>query len=481
MKKLIYILIATVLLFTGCDDFLDVNTDPNNPTEVTPDLLLPVAQTYTATYIQQNRGANHLGNMMMYTWSESYGFSWYTDEFKYQVTTTFYDHLFDNAYIGALKQYQDLVELGEGYEYYKSVGKIMQMYHFQLLVDFYGDIPYSEGLKRGGLATPKYDDAETIYKDLVAQLTGAIDTIQTAPETTQALGSDDIMFGGDMTEWIKFANTVKLRILVRISDFDASFAATEIAKISAEGFITDNVLINPGYLQEDGKQNPFWNGLGWDFGGNVTMNHNATCATDYILDYMINTNDTRLDEMYAAGANGHLGVPQGVSVGEEYGQDFVSLIGTGLLKSFDMGANIFSLAESELNQALAINSGLLDGSAKEKYESGVTASFEYLGLTADLAANYLAQTGVANVSFDDSDPLEAIITQKWLATIGVTAEQAWFDYSRTGFPKNLPISKQASTSDRPVRLFYPSSEITNNSVNVPTQKDAFTAKIFWAN
>lgn len=481
MKKLLYILIATVLLFSSCEDHLDVNSDPNNPTEVTPDLLLPVAQTYTARYIQENRGASHLGNMMMYTWSESYGFSWYTDEFKYQVTTTFYDDLFDDAYILALKQYQDLVELGEGFEYYQGVGKIMQMYHFQLLVDFYGDIPYSEALGRGTLATPKYDDAATIYKDLVAQLDTAITYIKDAPEATAMLGVDDIMFGGDMTEWIKFANTVKMRILVRMSDVDAGFAGAEIAKISSEGFITDDVLVNPGYIQEDGKQNPFWNGLGWDFGGNVTMNHNATCATDYILEYMTNTNDLRIDTMFAAGKNGHLGVPQGVSVGEEYGQDFVSLIGNGLLKGFDMGANIFSLAESELNQALAINSNLMQGDAKAKYESGVTASFEYLGLTAGQATGYLGQTGVVNVSFDDSDPLEAIITQKWLATTGITAEQSWFDYSRTGFPRNLPISKKASTSDRPVRLFYPSSEITNNSVNIPTQKDAFTAKIFWAN
>jgi hypothetical protein len=77
--------------------------------------------------------------------------------------------------------------------------------------------------------------------------------------------------------------------------------------------------------------------------------------------------------------------------------------------------------------------------------------------------------------------LEAIITEKWVALNGINAEQTWFDYSRTGFPSGLPISALASTPDRPVRLFYPSSELSGNTVNVPTQKDAFTAKIFWGN
>ena len=65
--------------------------------------------------------------------------------------------------------------------------------------------------------------------------------------------------------------------------------------------------------------------------------------------------------------------------------------------------------------------------------------------------------------------------------MGINALQSWFDYTRTGYPSDLPISLQATTADRPVRLFYPSSEITGNSNNIPTQPDAFTAKPFWAN
>jgi len=110
---------------------------------------------------------------------------------------------------------------------------------------------------------------------------------------------------------------------------------------------------------------------------------------------------------------------------------------------------------------------------------GIEASFSYLG--AGSAAAYIAQTGQL-VSYDNtSNKQEAIITQKWIALNGIDAIQSWFDYNRTGYPSNLPISTQATSADRPVRLAYPSSEITGNTANVPAQPNAFTSKVFWAN
>ncbi|WP_289055545.1 SusD/RagB family nutrient-binding outer membrane lipoprotein [Carboxylicivirga marina] len=483
MKNILIISILAALMLTSCSDYLDVNSDPNNPTEVTPDLILPVGQLYTAEYIQANRRASHLGNMFMYNWSESYGFSWYNDEFQYLVTSTFYQSLFNDAYLRSLKQYTDLQFLDPMYDNYKAIGMIMNSYHFQLLVDFYGDVPYSEALQRGGNSTPVYDDAASIYADLLVKLDEAIAVINAASDevTTVSVGDDDTMFGGDMLKWKQFANSIKLRVLVRQSDVNPSIVQAEINKIAAEGsgYITEDVMVQPGFLQEEFKQNPFWNGLGADFGGTTTMNHNATCATDFILDYLRDNGDKRIDTLFAKGKNGHLGVPQGVTVGPDYGQTFVSLIGDGLLKGYDMGAVIFSLSESYFNQAEAALKGY-GGDPEALYESGVKASFSYLGFVPSVAENHLDKN-LPNVNYEASpDKLEAIITQKWLAMMGITAEQSWFDYSRTGFPKNLPISNQASTPDRPVRLHYPSSEITGNTINVPEQKNAFTDKIFWA-
>ncbi len=488
MKKIIFILPLVLALFTmSCEDFLDVNTDPNNPVSVTPDLILPVGQVYTAEYYQEDRGLNHLGNMIMYNWSESYGFSWYDDEFKYLINTTFYDELFDKAYLQCMKQYQDLQKFGDEFAYYKAIGMIMKAYHFQILVDLYGDIPYFEALQRGTNATPAYDDAQAIYDDLMVQLTNAIAMIKAAADepTTVEVGADDVMFGGVMGEWIKFANTLKLRILVReYAVKPASYINDELAVITAEGsgFITDDVLVQPGYANEVNKQNPFWAELGWDVSGTVIMSNDATCATQYVLDFLTGIVDPRRDRLYETPDDGHKGVEQGLEVGKEFSADFVSNIGPGILKGADMGANIFSLAECYFLQAeMALNNGF-GGDPALLYAAGVTASFEYLGLTAAQAATYLAQTYV-NVGWANSpDKLEAIITQKWIASNGISAEQSWFDYTRTGFPLNLPLSAMADAAKgRPVRLAYPASEITGNTINLPEQPNAFTSKIFWAN
>ncbi len=145
-----------------------------------------------------------------------------------------------------------------------------------------------------------------------------------------------------------------------------------------------------------------------------------------------------------------------------------------------MDAVIYTLAECNLNLAEAALKGFITGSAQTYYEAGIQASFDYLGATG--AAAYYGQA-IQNVGWASSvgNELEAIITQKWIATNGITAEQAWFDYTRTGFPDGLPISRLASTPERPVRLELPPSEYAYNIDNVPSQPDIFNAKIFWAN
>ena len=488
---------AIVLMVTGllasCEGYLDVNVDPNNPTAVTPDLVLPVGQYYTAAYHSTDRGLSHLGNMMMVNWSQSDGFSWYTDEFKYNVTSSFYSGVFNNTFANTLKQYQILYNLeDEKYVNYKAIAMIMKSFHYQLLVDCYGDVPYTEALGRSKEATPAYDDAQAIYEDLIVQINAAIDLIKNAPALAEVPGSDDAMFGGNMTNWIRFANTLKVRILTRQSDMSGrdSYITSELAAIASEGsgYITTDVGINPGYIPlNTGKQNPMWNSLGKDEGGTVTMSNNATCATDHILDFLSSTNDPRIDRLYEKPATGHLGVPQGLldydtPVADQYMPAKVSNIGPGILKSADMDAIILPLAEHYFNLAELRQKGLLTTgpTAQALFESGITASFSFLGLTPAQATTYYSQARNLVNWGNSSNKIEAIITQKWIATNGITAEQSWFDYSRTGYPSGLPLPlNYSATADRPVRLFYPAGEYSSNGENVPTQPNAFTEKIFW--
>ncbi|NOQ26100.1 MAG: SusD/RagB family nutrient-binding outer membrane lipoprotein [Bacteroidales bacterium] len=488
--KYISVLVA-VLLLASCDDYLDVNTDPNNPTEVSPDLVLATAQKMTAEVLSysdvQGKRYATLANVLMRNWSQADGYNWYPDEFRYNVTSSFFDRVFEDSYYEPLKNYTVLVNLEDTkYDYYKAIAMIMRSFHFQLLVDTYGDIPYTEATLRGENATPVYDDAQTIYEDLIVQLTAAIDVINNA-EIPVAVGIDDVMFGGDMDQWKAFANTVKLRILTRQMSMSgrAAYITAEFGVIAAEGsgYITDNAAINPGYSQQAGKVNPFYMEAGFDEGGTVTMTNNATCASDHVINYLTTTGDPRIDFIYEEPTDGHLGVVQGLldydtPTPDAFVFDKVSNLGPGILKGHTQDLVIYSLAEVYFNLAEAAQNTYVSGNAKDFYEMGIQASFDYLG--AGDATAYYGQA-INNVAWSSSTPLEAIITQKWIATNSITAEQAWFDYSRTGFPSNLPVSLTATTADIPVRLMYPASEISANGANVPTQPNVFTTKIFWGN
>lgn len=482
----------TLFVAACSSDYLDINKDPNNPLSVSPDLILPVAQSYSAFIQESFQGQNSLGNFMMYNWAESEGSVFYGAEFRYFVDPSFYSQNFDYTYANALKQYSALNTLeGDEFGYYRAIGQVMVGYHFQLLVDTYGDVPYFEALQRGSNITPKYDKAEVIYDDLIVQLSSAISLINSTASNSAISpimpGADDVMFGGDMDLWKRFANTVKLRILVRLSDLPekAEYIRNEFAVIAGEGsgLIENDVEVQLGYINEENRMNPKWAEFGQDAQGNNTIFNNATCATPFVLNFLEGTQDPRIDFIYEKPVTGHLGVRQGQlynTAGEgEFVSEKVSNMGPGILQEPGQAAVLYTAAESYFNQAEAALKGLMVGDAKSLYENGIQASFSYLG--AGNASLYYSQD-LNLVGWDTSaNKQEAIITQKWLALNSIDAIQAWFDYSRTGYPSNLPISDLAANSDRPVRLAYPSSEITANGENLPAQPDAFTDKIFWAN
>lgn len=503
-----------MFFLASCEDWLDVNVDPVSPTEVSPELTLPVALHQTAVWMHgeiptNQRSVNTLGNILMYNWSEAAGFSWYNDEFLYRAnSSTFYDQIFNYAYYSPLKQLADIQQNDpEVYGAYIGISQIMQAYIYQILVDFYGDIPYSEALGRSENPTPAYDEAPAIYDSLLVDLTQGIALIEAAEGSDASVlpGNEDLVFEGDLEAWKQFANTIKLRIITRAAEAKGDAWVSEaLATINAQGsgYIDESVTIQPGYVNEENRQNPFWAYFGYTTGADPTptSNNQATAASDYIIDLLTNTGDPRIDYLYEEPETGHLGVPQGiVTTEDEYGPDLVSNIGPGLLIGADQPSIIFTLAERYFDAAELALRGFNVGNAEELYREGVIASFVDLGVTGTIdddndpdteevettpaqeAARYLAQA-VPNIGWNAStDKLEAIITQKWLAVNGVTAEQSWFDWVRTGYPENLPVSQEAPNLQRPVRLSYPASEVSGNAVNVPAQPDVFATTIFWAN
>src|SRR5690606_9523816 len=261
-----FLIVVFGILFTACsDEFFDVNENPNDPAISTPSLTLPSAQEYFSSLNATTM--TYMGNMFVYNWSKPSNWSANADYFRYNITNSFNATIFETSYIDILKNltYIDNYEDPTGavdYSAYKVISNVIKGFQYQLLVDIYGDIPYTEANQRGENPTPAYDDAETIYKDVIAKLTEAAIQVGNLPVNAENPGDSDIIFGGDMVRWAQFANTVKLRMLVRMSNTgQTSYINEEIAKITANGhgFITEDVTSNPGYSNDqEARQSPFF-------------------------------------------------------------------------------------------------------------------------------------------------------------------------------------------------------------------------------
>ena len=485
------IVLATAAVAISCsEEFLDVNDNPNNPSESTPGLTLTVAQQHFATLNAEDM--NYLGNYMVYNWATPSNWSANQELFRYTVNNTFYSQIFEESYADTFKNlnYVKNVQDPSGaadYGNYDAIVETIKGFQYQHLVDLYGDVPYSEANQRGANTTPKYDDAETIYKSVIDSLTSAATLALNPADNAEDPGSADIIFGGDMMKWAQFANTIKLRMLVRLSNTGQdSYIQSQIGLIDANGagYVTEDVSANPGYSQNEDQQSPFYGYAGYDSGDVELDRHDYTVASDYLIAKLQENNDPRIDLLFDLPSNGaaHKGVKQAISLpGTGFTSNDLSKIGEGLLKSPDQDQPIMLLAEALFLQAEANVRGYIDGgddAAKELYNQGIQASFDYLG--AEGAEEYYSQP-FENVSWADSpNKIEAIITQKYFALNGVSGIESWIEFTRTGFPSGLPIPED-SDGKRPVRLLYPSSEYARNSDNVPatTTADAFNNPPFW--
>ncbi|GAB3723003.1 SusD/RagB family nutrient-binding outer membrane lipoprotein [Hymenobacter agri] len=511
---------------TGCSSYLDVNVNPNSPTISTADGILAQALSTTA--------ANYSGNTPSYNSYAMFAAGYiaksgtvngYTEERTYNYTSSFYSGLFDNTYDNLLDY--DLVQQQKAnFPYQAAIARIMKAYNFQLLVDQYGDIPYTNALKGLNNVTPTYDKAADIYKDLIVQLDGAIADIKAANNTlnvrpiSTTSSSEDVVFRGNMTSWIRFANSLKLRILLRESQVPSlsSYVATEMARLQAntDGYITTDVEVQPGYLQTSGKQNPLYNRYGVTSAGLAATERNYQLPTNYATNLYNANHDPRGQRMYSLVSGKYVAVDAGERnpVLGNAGSRF--RLNGGILKGYDAPISLMLLADHLFAKAEAETRGLFaggDAAAKTDYLAGVTASFVYtyrvapslrqttldssaFVTTANIAGNRLGSGKVARylaanvgnplVDFDKANvngalgKQEIIIFQKYLANNVVGAVEAWDDYRRTGLPKiKVSLESSLSTVDKfPTRLLYPLSEVTTNGSNVPAGTSQ-TTKIFW--
>ncbi|MDB5025946.1 MAG: hypothetical protein JWP78_3701 [Mucilaginibacter sp.] len=519
MKRLTTIaLIALAFTLGACKKaYFDINNNPNSSTNAYPGLVLTNALNGTAKNTTGSYEFYRFASPWIGYWNFSGAYSGFLEERSYNITSNYggatntWANLFNN-----LEDYYYLEQQGKllGKPYFVGYAKTMKAFNFQYLVDFYGDVPYTQALQSTKFIRPKYDKDIAIYEDLAKQLDSAATIFK--DNVNKVASSDvayDIMYAGDLVKWGKLANTIKLRLLLRQSEIPGrtAYIKAEIAKIDANGLgyilAGETANVQPGYLNSDGKQNPFYSVFGYTAAAAVTMQfgHLEYLAAKYSLDFYQNNNDPRLGRFYTTINEGkgttYVGHPFGPTATEAEKPDQISAIGPGLV-SFPTDASkpqpLITDFESLFLQAEAAQRGLTTGDARALYQAAVTQSFIAMDLTAGDAATYLSSQPVANwddpvnsgfgITAEDSaaktdNKLILIIKQKWASLNGFNDIEAWCDYRRLGLPADIPISNNpaATTLKIPVRMPYPQSEYNYNPDNVGAEGiiSQFNSRVFW--
>jgi hypothetical protein len=516
MKKIILIGILAVMLGTGCKkDFLtSLQNNPNAPTSsaASVQLVLPGTLTGIVSIINNvgySGGYEGQAAWMGY-WNYAGGYSFNNAVQSYVLTNTS-PQVWDQYYavLSNLNVIHQNATADPSLVNYEAISDVLESICFQNLVDVYNDIPYTDALKGQGDFFPAYDKGSDVYDSLVAKLDLAISLIQTNLSSSSVVvpAQDDIMFGGNMQMWLTFANTVKLRMLVRESNVSAkqAYIKSELSATASAGYLGlhQDALVNPGYSSS--KPSPMYGAFGIAPNGSINGSFNYNRGGNLAMDFYKTTNDPRLAYFY--GKNGtqpndpngdyyNITFPLNYS---NYSADYLGIqttptangsgIGPGLIQNASQSAVMMTASESLFNQAEAVVRGYITGNAEDLYHQAITASFEYLNVGGDpdtYAQAYYNQTGVKNVSWpsDMTGQIQAILTQKWAALNGISNVEAWNDWRRTGYPViKKSLSPTSTESHPPYRYYYPVEEPNYNPVAWKNAGgatiDPFTSKIFW--
>jgi hypothetical protein len=483
--------VVVIIAGTGCKkSFLDVNDDPNRATDknITPELLFPQAANAVGSRLASGN-LQFLQNWMGYM-SASGDFAIQQDETSYRIDFSFGDVLWQNHYSVLFDLYLTKQKaLAKNDSVLAGAAMILSARLFQDLVDIYGDIPYSQAFQTSIYRQPTYDKGQDVYAALQQSLDSAIIYMKATARTT--FKTIDSVNAGNKTLWTKFANTLKLRLLIRQSEVSGFNPAAEIAKIQSNGGVLQagqNIDVNPGYVNETNKQSPFYANYGLTPTGADAST--SAKANDYFVTLLDNNGDPRLDRFYKAPAAGGpiTGTVYGLASGNPDGSHG-SNMGPGLARSASQDQWILPAFESLFLEAEAIARGWMPGDAQAKYEAAVTESFVWLRVDDAVAAakDYIDNVDIANwanAGSTASEQAKFITYQKYMALCGIDPVESWSDLRRLNMIPDkgyISVNPGRKSNSLPVRLLYPQSEYTTNGANVRAHApvNQFDSKIFW--
>jgi len=482
MKFKINILVVLIAVMASCtDDFEDYNTDIKRPQEVPGSALFTSGQKALADQISSPDVNLNIWRLWAQYWTETT----YTDEANYDIVTrTIPDNTFQEYYRDILKDFdeayrlfitEEITDLNTAADVCnkRQMCELMIVYAYLDLVNIFGDIPYGETMNIEDLH-PVYDDAFTIYQDLITRVDAALDSLEVTGNAV--MGSADIIYESDIASWIKFGNSLKIKIGINLADFDADLAQATIES-AADGAMTsnaDNALF--GFQGASPNANEIYEEL-------VLTGRHDFVAANTIVDIMNALNDPRRPEYFTqADTSTDPSVVKLAYVGGDYGYSspfsqyshvsdrIQEPLFDGFFITFDEVS--FYLAEA------AARGYDVGATAGDLYNQAITASFDYWGV--DSIDTYLANPDVA---YNDATWRESIGTQSWLAlyTRGLEGYTQW---RRLDYPVFNIAEAILEYSEIPLRFTYPVIEQTINADNYYAASDAIgedllSTPIFW--
>ena len=499
------ILLAPALF--SCKDLTVLNQNPNgiNPLTANPNLVMSTVLTETGKSFV-NLGYQDIAGVMQHTQKDGWSGGHNTYEWGgSQSWASYYDILRNNQYV-----YDRSVTLN--WEMHQGISLVIKSMMFGLITDLWGDAPYSAALKGadGGTANtfPAYDSQEAIYTGILADLEKANTLLsKNAVEYTSTPGTADVYYQGNPTKWRKLANSLMLRFYMRISTKKPDVAKAGIEKIMANAvqYPIITAIADDAAMPFAGNSNDDSWPANAVYDASASNYRRLKMAATFV-NKLLDLKDPRIavwankvqiplvvdanlpkgtdriengkrllspDKVVGRDVNtnpDYVGLPTGLIGGASYNlsptaeqaannphvswlNDIYKQAKGPLLRSRMMSAAEvrFILAEA------ALKGWSVAGAAKTHYEAGVKASLDTWGTTAAYAT-YIAQKGVA---YDGT--LKQIIEQKWISS-WTAAQEAWFDYRRTGFPE-LTVGPASIRKVLPVRFYYMLDERNLNKIN----------------
>jgi hypothetical protein len=450
MKIKIISILLTALLFSSCSKWIDpsINVDPNNPTDVAMAQLVAPIEVNLAYVI-----GGDLARMGCAWTQQIAGLqSQNADMDIYNISEAEVENAWQwNLYTPGMINTKILMKKAETNTspHYSGIAKVLMAYHLGVTTDLWGDIPYSDAFNGdSGQSKSKYDTQQTIYTTIFTLLNAAITDLSSASSSYEP-GSEDVIYGGDLTKWKKTAYALIARYKLHLAKQNGATAYTEALAAAAKSYTSNDDDFKVVFGSAYSNSNPMYQ---------FTQERGRyICANSKYISMLSASNDPRL-AVYFTGTTGSAAGESNTKA-DDLGENYVSS---------ESPVYLMSYAEVKFIEAEAKFKTSDVTGAVSAYNEGMKASLKREGVYNDTW-----YTG--NVITSSTITLEKIINQKYLSSF--LQIESWSDWRRTGFP-SLTLAKGAVTTEIPRRLPYPQSERLYNGDNMPAGL-TITSRVWW--